>query len=128
MSRNDAPPLENTILGPDDSRLIKTLTPEQAEKCKKAFRSNKGDPLRANVYYIDKEPFRLQPSVFHKGLKKFLRLHRFLLASHRSRAYERIDYGHYAESPIDRLTDFKPAYIGVIRFKGKQAEIRRYAE
>ncbi|QJP03671.1 DNA polymerase [Aviadenovirus cerasi] len=128
MTRNDAPPLENTLLGPDDSPLVKTLSPEQPEQTKKPFKSVKGNPLRANVYYIDDEPFRLQPTVFHKGMKKFLRLHRFLLASKRSRGYDRIDYGYYAENPADRLPDFKPAYVGVVRFKGKHADVRRVAE
>ena len=71
------PPLENTLLGPEDTPLVKTLSQNDA---KTHFKAAKGDPIRANVYYIDGVPFRLQPAVFHKGMKKFLRLHKCLPA------------------------------------------------
>ncbi|AGX93301.1 DNA polymerase [turkey adenovirus 4] len=119
--------LHNTLLG-EDSKYVKFLSAEQYEEAKKHFKTVKGNPLRANVFYIDNEPYRLQPSVFHKGMKKFLRLHHFLLASKRSRAYDRIDYGYYQSDPVTRLAIFKPAYVGLVHFKGKQAIIKRFAE
>ncbi|WNH24983.1 DNA polymerase protein [Fowl aviadenovirus D] len=120
------PPLENTLLGPEDTPLVKTLSQNDA---KTHFKAAKGDPIRANVYYIDGVPFRLQPAVFHKGMKKFLRLHKFLTAgTRRCRGYDRIDYGYYQENPPERLPVFKPAYVGVVRFRGRLAHVKRVAE
>lgn len=119
-------PLENTLLGPEQSALVKTLTQIRA---KTHFKSFNGDPIRANVYYIDGVPYRLQPGPFHKGMKKFLRLHNFLVGStKRARGYDRIDYGYYQENPPERLPVFKPAYVGIVRFRGRVAKVRRVAE
>lgn len=79
------------------------------------------------IYYIDGEPFKLHVVPFAKGLKKFLRTHRFLLTE-RSRGYEFIDYGYYERDPTRSLRVFRPAYVGVLRFAGKQAEIQRVFE
>src|SRR5699024_7705503 len=73
--------------------------------------------------------YRLQPGPFHKGMKKFLRLHNFLVGStKRARGYDRIDYGYYQENPPERLPVFKPAYVGIVRFRGRVAKVRRVAE
>ncbi|WNM87863.1 pol [Fowl aviadenovirus A] len=122
MEADAGPPLTDSVLGPD-SHVIRTISAKRLEETRKYFKSFRGNPLRTNVYYIEEQPFRFQPTVFPIGLKKFLRTHRFLL-SKRARGYDRIDYLHYARDPERSLPDFKPAQVTVIDFKGKTARLR----
>ncbi len=117
--------LTTSVLGLLTKR-IKTLTPEGIKKANAFFKSIVGKHIRASVYFIDGQPFRFQPTIFERGLKKFLKTHNFLVMP-RTRQYDRIDYSYYAQEPDTRLMDFKPAYIGVVTFKGKKATIEQIA-
>ena len=120
------PPVSASLLGPDESARVRTL-PARCPDHSKLFYRGKGNILKTNVFYIDDQPYRLQPSPFQRGLKTFLRTHRFLLTK-RSRSYERIHYAYYERDPVARLPDFRPAYVGVLRFEGKRAVVERRAE
>lgn len=115
-------PLGNSVLG-ENTSLVKTLSSQERKLALKHFNSLTGRLMRANVYFVNGEPFRFQPTVFERGLKNFLKTHRFLLVQ-RSRYYDRIDYAYYAEDPPERLRVFEPAYLGVLTIDGKTAEIQ----
>lgn len=114
--------LRNCVLG-QDSRGITVASGSRIKVLQRYFKSQRGNPLRANVYYVDDQPFRFQPSAFGLGMKKFLKTHRFLL-SKRSRGYDRIDYLHYSENPEISLRAFRPANVTVVEFRGRQARYR----
>nr|WJJ54607.1 MAG: pol [Otus scops adenovirus] len=94
---------------------------------KRYFKSLSGQILRPVRYTVDGEPFRFQLTLFVKGLKRFLRFHRFLLLRY-SRQYDYIDYSFYENDPENSLRVFRPSYIGVIITKGNKAKIKKVYE
>ncbi|WPS63611.1 DNA polymerase [Aviadenovirus phalacrocoracidae] len=114
--------LLRSVLG-EDSHRVRTIDPrDAATAAKRLFGSTAGRLAKANVYYLRGEPVRLKPTEFAKGLKRYLKLHKFLLCR-RSRMYDKIDYGYYAEDPVNRLPAFQPAYVGVLELRGKKAVV-----
>ncbi|BCZ16695.1 DNA polymerase [Aviadenovirus bubonis] len=118
--------LRQSLLG-HETHLVRTLSSQDYLLTKKHFKSLMGAALRPVRCTVDGQPFRFQPSVFVKGLKKFLRTHRFLLLQH-TRQYEYIDYRYYQQDPETSLRVFKPSYIGVIVFHGNKAKIKKVFE
>lgn len=126
MDEDEPRPIKDSLLG-EDTHLIRTLDPIQEILVKRHFKSLSGRLLRACVYYLDDQPIRFQPTVFVKGLKRFLRLHKFLL-NEKTRQYDRINYCYYLDDPLERLPVFQPAYIGVVKLKGRKASIKKVFE
>lgn len=122
----DNPPIHKSLLG-DDTCLIKTLDCYDEIVNKKYFKSLSGKLIRSNVFYVNDQPIKFQPTIFVRGLKKFLKTHKFLLTN-RSKDYERIDYCYYLEDPVERLTVFRPTYLGILKIKGRKAEIKKVYE
>lgn len=119
----EATSITNSILG-NDSALIKTLDPFDEIVTKRYFKTLSGKLMRANIFFVDEQPIKFQPTIFVKGLKKFLKIHKFLLTA-RSKDYDRIDYCYYLEDPIERLPVFRPTYLGVLKIKGRKATIKK---
>ncbi|UKS51805.1 DNA polymerase [Falcon aviadenovirus A] len=116
------PPLKKSLIT-YNTHLIRTLKQDDIQNYKKYFQSLSGKLIRANVFYVDKQPFKFQPTVFVKGMKKFLRLHNFLLCK-RTRKYDHINYQYYMRKPLQRLQIFQPASINVLFICGKKAKVK----
>ncbi|ADQ39053.1 DNA polymerase [Fowl aviadenovirus C] len=126
--------LRRSILG-EHSHLVRTVPRRQRNDPDSApgrppstlFKTVPGDVLKNGIFYIEGEPFKLQCVPFARGMKKFLKLHKFLLTE-RSRQYDIIDYGFYERDPTNSLRVFRPKYIGVLKFLGRNADIERLFE
>ncbi|QJC19247.1 DNA polymerase [Duck adenovirus 4] len=104
---------------------VRTVTARRVADLKKFFKPFPSD-FKSAVYYLDDQPFKFKSSPFGAGLRRFLRTHDFLI-NKRSRWYDRIDYAYYARDPR-RLSDFAPAFVAVVRPRGKHAKLLRIAE
>nr|ASP44405.1 DNA polymerase [Marten adenovirus type 1] len=113
-------PEQTCILGQDASR-IRTAPLAVVQRY---FKSSHGNPCKSGVYFIKNEPNKFIMSHFAWGMRKFLKLHHFMLTS-RSRRYNQIDYEFYQQDPIDRLKAFKPTFIGIYTFKGRKAYLMK---
>nr|WGL40794.1 DNA polymerase [Tawny frogmouth aviadenovirus A] len=121
---NGQPLARPTRLGPQQTRFIRTLPLERLDENRAYFRSIRGRVLQKGVFYLDGVPHRFQPVLFRRGLRRFLKLHRFLLHADRSRLYDRIDYAYYEQEPTRRLREFLPASLAVVVLRGLQAHLR----
>lgn len=116
------PPLKRSLVT-YNTPLIRTLKPEHIQHSRKYFRSVTGQLMRAGVYFVNKQPIRFQPTTFVKGMKKFLRLHNFLICK-RTRMYDHINYQYYMKNPVKRLQVFQPASINIVIIHGRKARIK----
>ncbi|UIY90544.1 DNA polymerase [Duck adenovirus 2] len=115
-------PFVRTKLG-SDSLKVATIPFEDVGKMNKLFKSLIGTYVKDGIYYINGVPHKIRATVFIKGLRKWLTLHKFLGGN--AKGYNRIDYAYYKESPLERLTVFKPMHIQLVKLRGKTANIQR---
>lgn len=116
--------LRSPLLGLD-ARDVRTASYRDVTKYFKSF-ANASCLTKPRVYFLKDVPHKFVFCPFAKGLRKFLRLHRFL-ASPRSRQYNVIDYEYYAADPVERLAHFRPAHVAVYSFRGRKAEVLNVA-
>lgn len=111
-------PFISTKLGPD-SLKVNTLPSDEINEMSRLFKSMVGNLVKNGIFYLNGTPHKIRHTVFIKGFRKYLTLHKFLGSNHKG--YQRLDYLYYEEDPIDRLTVFKPSSIRVLKIKGKTA-------
>lgn len=116
-------PADLSCLG-EDVKQVRTLPDMNAAhlQIRQLFNTRAGRMLSENICFLNGEPYRISAAPFCKGLRRYLRLHRFL-QSPRSRRYNYIDYCYYMQDPLTRLMDFKPQSISLIQFDGRRANI-----
>uniref|UniRef100_A0AB38ZPA8 DNA polymerase n=1 Tax=Psittacine aviadenovirus B TaxID=2169709 RepID=A0AB38ZPA8_9ADEN len=114
-------PLRNSLIG-DKTCLIRTV-PFSRKSTTRASPLG-SHPLKKGHYYLNGVPHRFQPCSFEQGMKRFLKMHLFF-STPRSRAYNRIDYEYYSHDPLRSLRLFRPSYIGLLTFCGKNVRIRK---
>ncbi|WXH80963.1 MAG: DNA polymerase [Psittacine adenovirus 12] len=112
-------PLKDSLIG-NRSYLIRTI-PYSTRSITFPLGNH---PLKKGFYYLNGVPHRFQPCSFEQGMKRYLRLHLFFF-SPRSRGYNRIDYQYYGVQPLKSLRLFRPSSIAVLRFSGKNVQIKR---
>lgn len=115
-------PFMNTKIGVDSMKVM-TIPIENIEDMNRLFKSMVGKMVKQGIYYVDEVPHRIRATVFLKGLRKYLTLHKFLGGN--IKGYSRINYPYYEEDPLHRLAIFKPSCIQVMKIRGKTAILKK---